>query len=100
MLLAQQAAHAGGKAWGALLFLAFGATALAYAWYFDGVKALGAGASAAYITLVPVIGVVLATLLLGERIDASTLLGGAMAVAGTAIITSSSTGKIISPAMT
>ncbi len=82
----QQAAHAGGQAWGALLFLAFGATALAYAWYFDGVKALGAGASAAYITLVPVVGVVLATLLLGERIDASTLLGGAMAVAGTAIM--------------
>ena len=52
----------------------------------DGVKALGAGASAAYVTLVPVIGVVLATLLLGERIDASTLLGGAMAVAGTAIM--------------
>lgn len=82
----QRALAASAPAWGALLFLAFGATALAYAWYFDGVKALGAGASAAYVTLVPVIGVVLATRLLGERIDAATVLGGAMAVAGTAVM--------------
>ena len=49
----QAALHSGWSAWGALLFLAFGATALAYAWFFDGVKVLGAGAAAGYITLVP-----------------------------------------------
>ncbi len=48
----QAALHSGWSAWGALLFLAFGATALAYAWFFDGVKRLGAGAAAGYITLV------------------------------------------------
>ncbi|WP_373784085.1 DMT family transporter, partial [Delftia acidovorans] len=72
--------------WGALAFLAFGATALAYAWYFDGVKALGAGAAPGYITLVPVIGVALSALWLGESIDASIVLGGGMAVAGTALM--------------
>lgn len=77
------ALHGTWQAWMALLFLAFGATALAYAWYFDGVKALGAGAASGYITLVPVIGVVFSALLLGEEIDASMLVGGAMAVAGT-----------------
>ena len=82
----QQAIHSGREAWVALLFLAFGATALAYAWYFDGVKALGAGAAAGYITLVPVIGVMSATWLLGERIDGATIVGGAMAVAGTALM--------------
>jgi drug/metabolite transporter (DMT)-like permease len=82
----QAAMHGGITAWGALLFLAFGATALAYAWYFDGVKALGAGAASGYITLVPVIGVLLSALWLGERMDASILLGGGMAVAGTAVM--------------
>ena len=35
--------------WISLLGLAFGATVLAYAWYFDGVKYLGAGNASAYI---------------------------------------------------
>ena len=74
------------EAWGALLFLAWGATALAYAWYFSGVKALGAGAASGYITLVPVIGVILSALLLGESVENSMLIGGAMAVMGTAVM--------------
>jgi drug/metabolite transporter (DMT)-like permease len=82
----QAAVHGSAQAWGALLFLAFGATALAYAWYFDGVKALGAGAASGYITLVPVVGVLLSALWLGESIDASILVGGGMAVAGTALM--------------
>ena len=81
-----QAFDAGLPAWGALLFLAWGSTALAYAWYFDGVKALGAGAASGYITLVPVIGVACSALWLGEQIDAPMLAGGAMALAGTAVM--------------
>ena len=81
------ALHSGTTAWTALLFLAFGATALAYAWYFEGVKALGASAASGYITLVPLFGVVIAALLLGERLEMSMLVGGAMAIAGTAIMT-------------
>lgn len=76
--------QSGSTAWLALLFLAFGATALAYAWYFDGVKALGAGAASGYITLVPLFGVLISALMLGEAIDTPMLLGGAMAIAGTA----------------
>ena len=81
------ALHSGTSAWTALLFLAFGATALAYAWYFEGVKALGASAASGYITLVPLFGVVIGALLLGERLEVSMLVGGAMAIAGTAIMT-------------
>lgn len=80
------AIHSGGTAWAALLFLAFGATALAYAWYFEGVKALGAGAASGYITLVPLIGVLISAWLLHERIDASMLWGGTAAIAGTAVM--------------
>lgn len=80
------AVHSDATAWAALLFLAFGATALAYAWYFDGVKALGAGAAAGYITLVPLFGVLISAWLLGESMDAPMLLGGAMAIVGTGVM--------------
>jgi len=80
------ALQAPAQAWGALLFLAWGATALAYAWYFDGVKALGAGAAASYITLVPVFGVFFSALWLGEGLTGPMALGGAMAVGGMAVM--------------
>ena len=73
-------------AWIALLFLAFGATALAYAWYFDGVKALGAGAASGYITLVPLFGVMISAYLLDETIDPPMMLGGALAIMGTTLM--------------
>jgi len=72
--------------WVAMLFLAAGATVLAYAWYFDGVAALGAGGAAAYISLVPVFGVATSTLMLGEALAPSLLLGGLLAVAGMAVM--------------
>lgn len=72
--------------WAALVFLAAGATVLAYAWYFDGVAALGAGGAAAYISLVPVFGVASSALWLGEPLQASLLVGGALAVAGMVVM--------------
>ena len=74
------------RVWLSLAALAFGATALAYAWYFDGVKTLGAGAAAGYITLVPVFGVLFSGLWLDETIDASLLAGGSVAVVGMLIM--------------
>jgi drug/metabolite transporter (DMT)-like permease len=68
--------------WAALLFMVVGSTVLAYAWYFEGVAALGAGAASAYISLVPVFGVAVATFWLGEAVDASLLAGGALVLAG------------------
>jgi drug/metabolite transporter (DMT)-like permease len=78
--------HAPPLVWAALVFLAAGATVLAYAWYFDGVAALGAGGAAAYISLVPVFGVASSALLLGEPLQPSLLVGGVMAVAGMAVM--------------
>jgi drug/metabolite transporter (DMT)-like permease len=77
---------AGATVWATLAFLAAGATVLAYAWYFEGVAVLGAGAAAGYISLVPVFGVLFATLWLGEPVDASILLGGALAVVGMGVM--------------
>ena len=66
--------------------MVLGSTVLAYAWYFRGVAELGVGTAASYISLVPVFGVASSALLLGERIDASLGVGGALAVAGVVLM--------------
>jgi drug/metabolite transporter (DMT)-like permease len=71
--------------WAALAFLAVGATVLAYAWFFQGVAALGAGTAVSYISLVPVFGVASSVALLGEPLEASLLVGGALALLGVVI---------------
>jgi drug/metabolite transporter (DMT)-like permease len=74
--------HLSFPGWVSLLFVAVGSTVLAYAWYFRGVAALGAGTAASYISLVPVFGVAGSVLLLGEPLNPSLLVGGTLAVAG------------------
>ena len=82
----QAVAGASAYTWYNMLALAFVGTVLAYAWYFGGVKALGAGNAAAYIVLVPIFGIGLAAWWLGETVDASLLLGVVLAVVGLALI--------------
>ena len=72
--------------WFSLLGLALGATVLAYAWYFDGVKYLGAGNAAAYIILVPILGILFSAIWLNEQVDSSLLIGGTLAVSGLGIM--------------
>jgi drug/metabolite transporter (DMT)-like permease len=72
-------------AWASLVFLAVGATVLAYAWFYRGIEVLGAGVASSYISLVPVFGVATSVLLLGERLDASLLVGGALAIVGVVV---------------
>lgn len=71
--------------WLAFVFLAVGATVLAYAWFYRGIEVLGAGVASSYISLVPVFGVASSIVLLGEPLDASLLLGGALAMAGVVV---------------
>lgn len=72
--------------WLSIFGMALGATVLGYAWFLDGVKTLGASAAAAYITLVPIFGVLFSSLWLSEHMDASLLVGGALAIAGMGIM--------------
>ena len=72
--------------WISLLGLAFGATVLAYAWYFDGVKHLGAGNASAYIILVPILGILFSAVWLNEQVDSSLIIGGILAVSGLGIM--------------
>lgn len=73
-------------AWLSMIFLSFGATVLAYNWFFTGVDQIGATSASAYNTLVPVFGVLFSWLLLGEHMDGSLLIGGSIAVLGLAIM--------------
>jgi drug/metabolite transporter (DMT)-like permease len=70
------------SAWAALAFLGAFGTAVAFVWYNDGVRRLGAARAPVFINLVPVFAVVLGALVLGERVDASMLAGGALVLAG------------------
>lgn len=77
-----QMADAPAEAWLSLLGLALGGTSLAYLWYFAGIRQLGVGTAAGYMSLVPVFGILISSLWLDEPLHASLLAGGAMVVSG------------------
>ena len=70
------------RVWASVAFLAIGGTALAFTWFADGVKHLGAARASSFINLVPVFAVVQAALLLNEHLGLAVLVGGALVVAG------------------
>jgi drug/metabolite transporter (DMT)-like permease len=68
--------------WASVIFLALGGTALAFTWFADGVKRLGAARASAFVNLVPVFAVLQAAVLLDERLELSVLAGGLLVIAG------------------
>jgi len=70
------------RVWASIAFLAVGGTALAFTWYADGVKRLGAARAAVFINLVPVFAILQAAWLLNERLGLAVLAGGALVIAG------------------
>ena len=73
------------RTWASVLFLAVFSTAIAFIWFYEGVRAIGPSKAAVFGNLVPVFAVMLAVLLLGERIDSSTITGGALVLAGVSL---------------
>lgn len=69
-------------AWASIVYLGAGGTALAFVWYAEGLKRLGAARTAVFNNLVPVFGVSFSTLLLGEPLLVSMLVGGLVAIVG------------------
>ena len=70
----------------AVLYLAWGATALAWLLWYRGVAKLEAGVAAVYFFAQPVVGGVLSGLLLHERLPAGFWLGGLVLAAGIALV--------------
>lgn len=75
-----------GHVWVSLMFLGVLGTALAFVWYYEGIQKLGTARAVIFNNLVPVFGVLLAWLILGESIDSSLLLGGSLAIAGVFLV--------------
>jgi drug/metabolite transporter (DMT)-like permease len=71
---------------GCIFYFAFFGTTLGFIWFYDGVKKLGASRAVMYVNLVPVSGVLLGTLLLGEYLESSLLIGGALVFSGLYLI--------------
>jgi drug/metabolite transporter (DMT)-like permease len=74
------------KAWASLAFMGVLGTAVAFVWFYDGVRAIGPARTAVFINLVPVVAITLGVLLLGEALHGSMLAGGALVVTGVFII--------------
>jgi drug/metabolite transporter (DMT)-like permease len=78
--------HATWKGWLSLAYMGVLGTAIAYIWFFDGVKVIGPARSAVFINLVPVVAITLGVLLLGEKLDVAMVGGAALVVGGVFII--------------
>lgn len=68
--------------WLLLGFMGIIGVTLTFTWYFEGVSVVGPARAAMFMNLIPVFGVGLAHILLGEPIDASIGVGGALVCLG------------------
>jgi drug/metabolite transporter (DMT)-like permease len=69
-------------AWGGLAYLVVANTLLAYLWWNRGIQQVGAGRTAIFSNLVPPFGVLIAGVVLGERLAVPQLLGGVLCLVG------------------
>jgi len=69
-------------AWFAILFLGLLGTTLGFTWFAAAVQQIGVQRASVFINLVPVAAVLQGALLLGERLEASALAGGALVIVG------------------
>lgn len=74
------------KAWMALAYMGVFGTAIAFIWFYDGVKAIGPARAMVFVNLVPIFAIAFAMLLLGEELELSMVAGAALVIAGVFII--------------
>ena len=65
-----------------IVYLGVAGTVIGFIWYYEGVKAIGPSRTSVFNNLVPVCGIVLASILLGEPVLVSMVIGGALAIVG------------------
>lgn len=75
-----------GRMIGSLLYLGIGGTALAFVWYYTSIQRCGPSIASIFNNLVPVFGVAISVLLLGEKLLPSMLIGGAIAICGVMMV--------------
>lgn len=87
-------------AWGALGYLTVAGTVLAFLWWNVAIRRVGAGRTAVFTNLVPVFGVLLSWLILGERLTAGQLIGGLLAVVGVLVCQAPGAPMVATPSAT
>jgi drug/metabolite transporter (DMT)-like permease len=72
--------------WMGIAYLGVFGTVLGFLWYYEGIRAIGPSRAGIFINFVPVSGVLLGWLLLGETVDLSLLVGAVLVVGGVALV--------------
>ncbi len=74
------------EVWAGLFYLGVFGTAVGFVWYYQGVARIGAAKTVIFNNLVPVFGVLLGWLLLDEKLTASLIVGGLLAITGVFLV--------------
>jgi len=77
-----QIGHIPWDGWAGIAFLGIFCSGLAYIFWYDALQALPVAQTGAFLYLEPVVTVIVAALILGERLYLATLLGGVLILAG------------------
>jgi len=72
----------GAVEWSGIFYLGFFGSVLGFTWYYQGIKKLGASKASVFINFVPVSAVILAFLILKEKLDLSLITGAIMVIGG------------------
>ena len=83
--LPAQAANLSLTGWIAVAYLGVLGTGLGFVWFYEGIQRIGASRAAVFINFVPVSAAAMGAWLLGEPVDASLLVGGALVLGGVAL---------------
>lgn len=68
--------------WWSLIYLSFGAAGIAYLFYYEGIKNVGASRAAVFLNLEPVSAIVLGIIVLGEHLSLPVAVGGILVLGG------------------
>lgn len=85
--LVERLAHVSWQALAAIIYMSCTATALGFIWYYEAVQKIGATKAAVVGNLTPVFAAIIAVTLLGEELTLTTILGGALVLAGVVLTT-------------
>ena len=68
--------------WSGIFYLGFFGSVLGFTWYYQGIKKIGAAKASVFINFVPVSAVILACLILKEKLELSLITGAIMVIGG------------------
>lgn len=77
--------------WVALAYLGIVGTVIAFVWYYDGIRKIGAMRTSIFTNLIPVFAVILSVVILKEQVSWYTWLGGALVIGGVLFVNSHKT---------